>query len=268
MTYIILTVIILFISAFLFYYIQYYFTFKPSIYREMDLDNEFEILHLKMDDGVTIEGVIYEPLELYRKLPSIHGTLLYFGGNYQDVIGLIKKMAISYPHVRIVTFNYRSFGKSGGRASEKKIFSDAIIISEFTKEKYGDFYIMGYSLGAGVASFIAANIKAKGVFLIGPFDSFYGHVKERFSFFKRIPKLNLSRIFRYKFDNTTHVSKIESKTYIFASKSDKIMYIKNIRNLKEYVKNLAMYEEFDELTHYELLWDKDILKIINGVMSE
>ena len=267
MIYIIFLIVTFAILAFVFYHSQYYFVFKPSYYRDIVLDDEFELLSVTTGDGVELEGVVYEPKELYRHLPSIESTLLFFPGNYHDVVGLIKKLSSSYPHVRIVAFNYRSYGKSGGVVNEKNILTDGVKIAKLVKKNYGDFYILGYSLGSSVAAYVASKVKTKGVFLVGSFDSYYELVKKRYRTIDKISKVNLSRIFRYKFNNKDHVKAINANTYLFGSKSDQVIHIHNMRNLKQHVNNLSHYEELENLTHTELLWDKKVVERIRGVMK-
>lgn len=267
MIYIIFLFFTFVVLAFVFYHSQYYFVFKPSYYRDVALDDEFELLSVVSDDGVELEGVVYEPKELYRHLATIESTLLFFPGNYHDVVGLIKKLSSLYPHVRIVAFNYRSYGKSGGTISEKNMLKDGVKIASLVQKNYGDFYILGYSLGSSVAAYVASKLKTKGVFLVGSFDSYYELVKKRYKTIDKISKINLSKMFRYKLNNKDHVKSIDAKTYLFGSKSDQIIHIHNTRNLKKHVKNLAYYDELENLTHIELLWDKKVVDTIKEVMK-
>jgi pimeloyl-ACP methyl ester carboxylesterase len=237
--------------------------FSPIHYRENELDDEFEIVSIKTKDGVTLEGVVYE----HRKLQTIEPTLLFFPGSSHDAVGLIRKLSSSYPLVRIVSFNYRSYGKSDGVINEKNILNDGLEIASFTNNKYGEFYILGYSIGSVVASYVASRVKVKGVFLVGSFDSFHDLIKEKYKAIGKIIKVDISKIFRFKFNNKEHVKNIDAKTYIFSSKSDEITYIKNIRNLKQHVNNLVLYEEFDNLTHKEILWNPKVVSTISGVLK-
>ncbi len=250
------TIIVLLIAI---HQLQFFMFFKPTYYRNEELDDEFELLSIVSDDGVELEGVVYEPTDLYRKLPTIESTMLFFGGNKHDTVGLIHKLSRAFPHTRIITFNYRSYGKSGGVVSEKNILADGLKIAELVQKNYGDFYTLGFSLGSIVASYIASKQKVKGLFLVGTFDSASLLVKEKYG-------VCLSWILRYKLDNINKVRHIDSNTYVFVSKDDERTYIKNARNLKNSVKNLTHYVELDDLMHKELLWDDKVLTKINEVM--
>jgi pimeloyl-ACP methyl ester carboxylesterase len=250
------TLIVLYIA---FYQWQYFMVFSPVYYRGEELEEEFELLSITTQDGVELEGVVYEPKDLYRKLPTVESTLLFFGGRSHDSVGLIKKLADSFPHTRIITFNYRSYGKSGGVVSEKNILSDGLLIAKKVQKKYGDFYLLGFSIGSLVASYIASKQKVKELFLVGSFDSVALLAKERFG-------VGPAWLFRYELDNTKHVQHIDANTYLFVSKDDETTFIQNARNLKNHVKNLVHYKELENLSHKELLWDEEVVCKINEVM--
>ncbi len=255
--FILLTLIVLAIA---FHQWQYFMIFTPTYFRGEEIDDEFELVYIKTDDGVELEGVVYEPHELYRKLAVVDSTLLFFAGRSHDSVGLIHQLSRSFPHARIITFNYRSYGKSGGAVNEKNILADGLEIAEVVQKNYGDFYVLGFSIGSCVAAYVASKKKVLGLFLVGSFDSIASLAKTKYG-------LNPYWLLRYKFDNTKFVQHIDAKTYIFVSIDDEITYIENARKLKNHVKNLAFYKELEGLNHKELLWDDAVIDEINKVVS-
>ena len=244
------TLLVLFIA---FYQWQYFLIFSPTYYREDELDADFEMLGIKVDADVELEGVVYEP-------NGAKATILFFAGRSHDSVALIKRLSQRFPHFRIITFNYRSYGKSQGVIDEKNIFEDSLKIAKIIQKNYGDFYLLGFSLGSSVASYVASEHKSKGVFLIGVYDSVAGVAKVKYN-------INLSWLLRYKFDNTKIVKNIDAPTYVFVSKSDTTTYIQNSREIKKYYKNLVYYVEFEDLTHKELFWDERVTKKICEVVD-
>ena len=260
MIYIVFLFFTLLIFIIVFYEWQYFMIFSPVYYRDEKLDDSFEFLSVVTDEKIKLEGVIYEP-----KNPN--ATLLFFGGRSHDSVGLIKRMSLLYPHSRIITFNYRSYGKSEGNASEKNIFKDGVKIAELIQKNYGDFYIIGFSLGSSVSAYVASKVSCLGVFMIGSFDSIASLAKEKFVQRSIFPMIDLSKVFRYRFDNKMHVQNIDAPTYLFVSRNDETTYIENARNLKKCIKNLKFYVEYDDLKHKELLWHTDVINTINGVLK-
>lgn len=256
MIYIIFLCITLLILLFVFYQWQYFMIFSPVYIKERALCKECELLEIVSDDGVKLEGAVYEPFNAVN-------TLVLFVGRSHDAVALISKLSQTYPNVRIVTFNYRGYGKSEGSVNEKNILSDGFKIAQTVEKHYGDFYLLGFSLGANIAAFVAMKRRAKGLFLIGAFDSITSLSQEKY------PKLCcIKQLTRYKFPTVEYVKKVDAKTYLFASRDDETVYIKNTRKLKEAVKNLAEYVELEGLTHKELLWDARVTDKINKVINE
>lgn len=252
MIYVIFIFITLFILFIAFYEWQYHMVFIPTYYRDNDLGNSIEILSVISNDGAELEGVLFEP-------KFFKATMLFFSGRSQDSVGLIKRLSLAYPQTRIITFNYRSYGKSQGKINENNIYADALKVAQVVQKYYGDFYILGFSLGSVVGSYVASKMPVLGLFLVGSFDSMSNLVQNKYG-------VNLPWLLRYKFDNLSYVKMITSKTYMFCSKSDEITYIQNARNLKISVKNLVLYREYEDLSHKELLWDERTIKEINNVL--
>jgi len=248
--FIILTLIVL---IFAFYQWQYFMIFSPLYYREEPLCNNCTPLSIVTDDGVELEGVVYEPKEHKN-------TLLVFVGRSHDAVGLINRLAKLYPTIRIITFNYRSYGKSGGVASEKNFLHDGVKIAQLVKKNYGDFYLLGFSIGSSVAAYVAAKVEVKGLFLIGAFDSIASLTKRKFG-------INLKPVLRYRFNTKDFIQNVDADTYLFVSRDDETTYIQNARILKESVPNLRYYVELDGLYHKEMLWDEHVVEKIKEVVA-
>jgi hypothetical protein len=248
------------VLLFAFYQWQFYMVFTPTYHKEREFGEHSSLLAIYTEDGVELEGAIYEPKEPLS-------TLLVFVGRSHDAVALINKLSQAYPSLRIVAFNYRSYGKSGGKINEKNMLSDGLKIAELVQKNYGDFYILGYSLGTNIAAYVASKKSTKGLFLVGAFDSIASLAKSKFIDRSFFPMINLSKIFRYKFRTGKYVALVNAKTYLFVSKSDAVTYIENARVLQKKVKNLEYYRELDGLSHKEILWDRAVIDKINEVIK-
>ena len=242
------------ILFFAFYQWQYFMIFRPTYIKERRLCQNCSLLSAKTDDGIELEGAIYEPQH-----PK--STLLMFVGRSHDAVALINRLAQVYPKTRIVTFNYRGYGKSGGVANEKNILQDGNTIAKLVQKNYGDFYLLGYSLGSSVAAFVAVQHKVSALFLIGAFDSI-GQL-----FLHKYSKISyMAKLLRYKFKTIHYMESVEAQTYLFVSRDDELIPLQNVRNLKKHIKNLVYYEEFNGLSHAELFWDPRVTNKINEAM--
>jgi pimeloyl-ACP methyl ester carboxylesterase len=256
MIYIAFLLFTFFILFFAFYQWQFFMVFSPIYHRGEKMCAACSLLSITTKDNVELEGALYEPLE-----PK--ATLLVFVGRSHDAVGIINKLAESYSDLRIVTFNYRSYGRSGGKLSEQNLLSDAMLIATLVQKNYGNFSLLGYSLGSNVAAYVAMNHKVQKLFLVGAFDSIASLAKSKFVDKSFFPMIDLSRVFRYKFPTQEYVQNIDAPTYLFSSLDDELTYIANARRLKEKIKNLRAYKELQGLNHKELLWDDEVIKEIH-----
>lgn len=251
MIYIAFILFTLLVLIFAFYQWQYFMIFSPTYKRGEELPEFCEMLSIISDDGKELEGVVYSPLNAKK-------TVLFFAGRSHDAVGLISKLSLTYPKTRIITFNYRSYGKSQGKISEKNLLNDGVKIAQLVQKHYGDFYLFGFSLGSSIAAYVASQHKTQALILVGSFDSIRSLVYSNF-----FP----SFIFRYKFATGESIVHVEADSYLFASVDDTTTSIESARELKKKIKNLVYYKELQNLTHKELLWDKAVTSKIREVVE-
>lgn len=254
MVYVAFLVFTFFILVLAFYQWQFLSVFYPKYYREDILDDNFEMLSILTTDGIELEGVIYKP-------KGYHSVMLFYAGRGNDAVAMIKRLSLLYPDIAIITFNYRSYGKSGGVVNEKNIFEDGLYIAEMVKKHYGEFYILGFSLGASVASFVASKTDTKSLFLVGAFKSIISLAKQKYRF---IP----SMLIRYRFESDKFLQHTQTDVYLFLSKDDEIVDVQNSRGLKGCINNLKYYCELDNVMHKELLWHEAVVQKIKGVIEQ
>jgi len=238
--------IVAFIVLFVYFRWQYSVLFHPKLYREDAFDERFRFLSVTTENGIKLEGCVFEP-------DSYTATLLYYGGRGQDSVGLLPKLSLCYPGFRIVTFNYRGYGKSEGVPDEKSIMNDALLVYERVKKNFGEVDPLGYSLGCAVASYVASKKESKKLFLVAPFASLKTLMMDIYGF--SLPLL------RYHFDTCTNISKTSADIYIFASRNDNVVPVKNARRLQN-CSSLAAFLELDGLNHVEILCDEKVIDAI------
>jgi len=254
MIYIAFIILTLLLLLFAFYQWQYFMVFSPLYYRKEPLCDECSLLSITTDDGIELEGALYEP-------KSPYATMLVFVGRSHDAVGLINRFAKLYPHLRIIMFNYRGYGKSQGIPNEKNLFEDGLKITQLVQKNYGDFYLLGFSIGSSVATYVASKVNVKALFLIGAFDSIPALAARKFG-------IKFSFLIRYRFPTQEYVQDISADTYLFVSRDDETTYIENARRLKHAIKNLAYYKEFEGLSHKDLLLDTRVVTKIKDIISE
>jgi len=116
---------------------------------------------------------------------------------------------------------------SEGVPDEKSIMNDALLVYERVKKNFGEVDLLGYSLGCAVASYVASKKESKKLFL----------------------------------DTCTNISKTSADIYIFASRNDNVVPVKNARRLQN-CSSLAAFLELDGLNHVEILCDEKVIDAI------
>ncbi len=164
------------------YFYQECLLFFPSVpylphYEKILANKNLRNIQLQTSDGVFLDGWM-------QLSPEKKVTILYFGWNADETSYFVEKY--HYQNANIVSFNYRGYGRSTGKPSEKAIFADALLqysyLTETLKIKPENIIVMGRSLGTGVATYLASQRQVGKVILITPYDSVESVSKEIYFF--------------------------------------------------------------------------------------
>ena len=208
------------------YFIQEKFIFKPEKLAadfKFRYDAPFRELFFDIEPGVRISG-----LHFYRDEPK--GLVLYFHGNSRSIKGWGKYAKDFYRyHYDVVLVDYRGFGKSTGKRSEKEMLKDMQYVYEklaaaFTQNQ---IIVYGRSLGSGFAAKIASDNKPRYLILDSPYYSFL-KVIERF-----IPMLPVRIVMRYHLRTDKWIKRVNCHTYIIHGTKDRLIPIRNSERLQE-----------------------------------
>jgi len=217
--------------------------FSPIYYEERDAfrlhPERFHPLSIVNRDRFLLEGIVHTP-----EKPAC--TVLYFGGKEQDSVALVGKMAAWFPEWRIAAFNYRGYGKSQGKPSEKALLDDAVFLLKEVSDRYGEIVVMGYSLGASVAAFAASRSEVHALIMVAPFYDIPTLAREKIPLFPAF-------LVRCRFDTARYLGGVTAPVYLFASEDDTVVPIKHSRALKSKIHLLAMYKEYSGYNHAEIL---------------
>jgi hypothetical protein len=174
----------------------------------------FEDVYLNTQDGVKINGwFIPHPKTRYTLL-FCHGNAGNIG-NRMDKILLLRKLDLN-----IFIIDYRGFGKSQGRPTEKGFYLDAQAAYNYLlnarKITPQEIILYGESLGTAVAIDLAAKQKVKALILEGAFSSGKDMAVTIYPF---LPKF----IFSNMFDSLTKIKKIDAAKLFIHSRNDEIV---------------------------------------------
>jgi pimeloyl-ACP methyl ester carboxylesterase len=106
--------------------------------------------------------------------------LLGFGGNAWNAEAMAFYLQGLFPEREVVAFHYRGYTPSGGRPSAEALLSDSVVIFDHLQQAHAHQPIIavGFSVGSGVAAYLARHRPAAGLILVTPFDSLEALARE------------------------------------------------------------------------------------------
>lgn len=208
------------------YLVQEQIIFKPE---KLDpafrykYDIPFRELNFDVEPGVRINGLHFEcdqPL----------GLILYFHGNTRSIKGWAKYAKDFYRYnYDVVLVDYRGFGKSTGKRSEKDMLGDMQFVYDTLAVQYAEHHLIVYgrSLGSGFAAKIASDNKPRYLILDSPYYNFK-KVVERF-----LPFLPMRFLLRYHLRTDRWIIHVNCHTYILHGTKDRLIPIRNSEKLQQ-----------------------------------
>jgi esterase/lipase len=210
-----------------------------------------EKITFKVEKDVLLEG-IHKTIETENS-----PLIIYFGGNADDATRIV----LHIKGYEIVAFNYRGYVNSGGKPSQKAIFSDALkIFDKYGKDR--DVIVIGRSLGTGVATYVASKRDIKGLILVTPYDSIVSIAKKMYPYFP------IEMLSKHKFESVKYMQNVDEKVGLIEVQNDETIPKYHFDKLKEKVQNLALHVELKDTTHADVLRHPDFEKTIKQMIKD
>ena len=210
------------------YYLQDYILFKPE-----KLPKDFQFHYDNQDtkeyfmetrDGAKINGV------LFKSKNEPKGIVLYLKGNSKSIKGW-GKFAVDFTRHDYSVFmvDYRGFGKSTGRRSQKAIKRDLQEVYNKLKERTPEEHIIlyGRSLGSGFAAKLASMNNPRMLILDAPYYSLT-KVTGRY-----MPFMPLSVLMKYPLPTYKWLKYVRCPIHIIHGTNDKLIPYKTSVKLSQ-----------------------------------
>lgn len=200
---------LIFIYAFLLLF-AYFFSDRMIFQaQESSYEDGPEIFKIETEDGAEISA-------LYLLEPNSEFTILYSHGNAEDVGDLREFLEMFQDEgFSVLVYDYRGYGTSDGRASEKNAYEDIEAVYEYLVRELGsspgEIIALGRSVGGGVAMHLACREKLAGLILESSFIT-------AFRVITRIPLVPFD-----KFRNIDKIKKVQCPVLIIHGKDDRIV---------------------------------------------
>ena len=185
----------------------------------------FEDVFLRTEDGVRLHGW-FIPAEERAGEDAV--TLLFFHGNAENIGGCLDLAALARPAgYNLLLLDYRGYGKSEGRPSERGLYRDGEAALLHLKSRAGvdpgRIVVWGRSIGAAVAVHLAAGDGGSlpgvaGVILESPFTS----VPDLLRSGGHYALLAMSRFGTYRFDSAARIGRVAAPVLVIHGTDDEI----------------------------------------------
>jgi pimeloyl-ACP methyl ester carboxylesterase len=194
--------------------------------------------------------------------------LIYFGGNAEEVSWVLPDLARIEGWAALVV-NYRGYGQSEGRPSERALFQDAAALyDQVTKRADIDPHrvvAMGRSLGTGVATYLASQRPLAAIVLVSPYDSLISIAQTAYPF------LPVRLLLKHRFESVARAPNVHIPLLAIAAAQDSLIPPECSRRLVQVWGGPARLEVLEGRDHnnvhgHPLYWSM-ITEFMRGVAA-
>ena len=259
-TFILGTIAIIFVLSVLAYFLQERFIFRPEKLKvdfAFKYDAPFHEYFFDIEPGVRINA-----LHFHRENPK--GLILYFHGNTRSIKGWAKYAKDFYRYdYDVMLIDYRGFGKSTGKRSEKEMLSDMQFIYDRLTEKYPEDHLIiyGRSMGSGFATKLASDNNPRYLILDAPYLNFI-KVIDRF-----LPMLPVRWVLRYHLRSDRWLPNVKCHSYIIHGTKDRLIPIKHSEALQKINPNKVTLIRIEGGGHNDLPKFDDYHNFIRDILK-
>lgn len=234
------------------YFGQEYLIFDP-----VRLDEDFRFrkgteLEIPAGDGVSIHTLVLQDKQAKGALLYLHGNR---GSNRRCLRQASMFEGLGY---EIYMPDYRGYGKTEGSIqSEAQLYADMQAVYDRIRESYDEssIIIVGYSLGTGMASYLAARNRPRHLVLLAPYESFVD-LKDR-----RLPLLP-DFLVKYPLDNAAHLEQVSCPVTLIHGTEDSIIPFDSSVNLKKIRPEETRLVAIDGAGHRRTIFSDEVRRVV------
>jgi uncharacterized protein len=218
----------------------------------------FEEVIIPVGNHVKLNGVLF-------KSQNPQGLIFYLHGNAGSVQSW-GQIAQTYTQHNYDLFmlDYRGFGKSGGCINKEEIlFSDVLTAYDTLRTKYpeGKIIVSGYSIGTGMASYVASVRNPQMLILHAPYYSLSDLQK---SLFPILP----SFLLRYKIRTDLFIQKCTMPIVIFHGTNDAVIYHQSSNKLKQLKSQNVQLIKLENESHGGITTNAIYLTMLDSILNK
>lgn len=212
-------------------------------------------------DGVTLLTLRVEGQDVLMSSRPHDGdrALIYFGGNAEDVSRDMPEFESAFPGVSIYLLHYPGYGGSAGRPTEKTIVASALALFDLVYAQHRDVFVVGRSLGSGVAVQVSSQRPVTRLVLVTPFDGLRDVAAHQYPF------LPVDLLLRDRYESWRYAPNISAPTLILVAGSDELVPGRSSERLKTRFKDgLVHYVVVPDVGHNTISDAPNYMELIKG----
>lgn len=185
--------------------------------------------------------------------PSAEGgerlLILGFGGNAWNAAGVALYLHGLFPKAHVAAFHYRGYAPSTGEPSARALLEDAVVVHDRAVAEIRPTRVVaaGFSLGAGVAAYLARHRPLAGLILTTPFDRLTAVAAEHY------PWAPVDLLFRHPMPAIDFIAGRPTPTAVIVAEGDRIIPPRRADALAAAVERLVMHRRIAGAGHNDVL---------------
>ena len=193
--------------------------------------------------------------------------LLWFDGNADNVRYVCKLLDAHgaenpfLSSIDVAGLNYRGFAASGGKPSQDALFADAVRFYDALAPQYDRLFLLGRSLGTGVAASLSTVRNASGAVLITPYESVTRLAKHYFGW------LGAHYFVKNRFESAKFWRHNHTPAAILEVINDRVIPNSHTESLAAVISDLRLHEKVGSCTHASITNDARMASFIDRALS-
>jgi uncharacterized protein len=222
------------------YFAQTWFIFPAILARapRVHLPESAQRLKVRTPDGEDLMGV---------RIPGTGAktdgspSLLGFAGNAWNAETMVLILHRLFPDRSVVGFHYRGYRPSSGRTSPEALLSDSLVVFDHLRQTQAaePIVAVGFSIGSGIAAYLARHRPVEGLILVTPFDSLEALARELYWWAPVGP------LFRHRMSTIDFVRDSLVPTALFIAEHDAVVPKRRSEPLRAAIRHLVFQRVID-----------------------
>lgn len=199
--------------------------------------------------------------------------ILYYGGNGETASRRMRtiheeQFEYLFEGYNFVMVNYPGYENSDGGPSDDALKAMGLAVYDGLSQRQDvnpeQIYVWGYSIGTGVANYVASQRSIAGLLLMAPYSSGY----DLYNNFINIFYGPLRTLVAYDMASEEFATKVSVKPTILASKKDEIVGYWTSKNLSMQYPNGCNFLTLEEIGHNDFWFNEESRSMIQTYFKE